>query len=531
MQKIVNFKQNLDYYIKLIDTRTSSGDYLGALDAGRRAYENAKTRIDRESINILIGQIYYEMGLYALSCEHFFRAVRIPETRAGAFFGIGRNLVKMNNPKLALEYFEATLDIGGTQDFSGAVLEWTYEIKQQLQTPMAENNTLAIARNLVKMHKADQAVMLLSPLANNNIDAKIMLADVLVLAEQYARAREILFDILRDNPANVQALLVLCSLCLAEKDLCSLEINLQKIAGIPLKFNQLVLVGNMYAAISKFDKAITFYQKAQQQDEYNTKILLFLAIAYYNLGDTQEALYYIGQARWVDIENPVLNIYYDIFSRNLVEPPLAIVTQIPHKIAESKLQAIFSAINSDNFCDSFNRSLLMADDIEWCFMQKNPDLTNRLAKALSRCKKKKAVKLYQKLLISVRLNKEQKFSLTKYAMLNENVREIDLTSNYRYRSFKTKLPSAFRQNAMFREGYENAFCFAEINGMDVNLDKITEKLTKNQVFSQILPDFDENVLACLYFCENAQVLNQACIYFGVDSNRVIRAINEYRLLV
>ena len=62
MSKIVKFSQNLDYYLRLIDARMSSSDFLGALDAARRAVEHARTRVDCESINILIGQIYFESG-------------------------------------------------------------------------------------------------------------------------------------------------------------------------------------------------------------------------------------------------------------------------------------------------------------------------------------------------------------------------------------------------------------------------------------------------------------------------------------
>ena len=530
MPKILKFTQNLDYYLKLIDTRTANGDLLGALDASRRALEHTRTRVDRESINILIGQIYFEMGLYQLSCEHFFRAVRIGETRGAAFFGIGRNLVKMHESKLALEYFEATLNTDSAEDFSGAVLEWAHEIKEQLKgTP--QPSIVAVAKNLVKMRKFSQAIMMLESVNPRTAEVQCLLADIMVLTEKYDSAREILFEVLRNEPNSIEANLVLCSLCYAVHDFPNLETVLQKVEGCPLDLGQLVFVGNMYANMSQYEKAISYYERALKLDEYNIKILLFLAISNYNINNQQEALYYIGQARWVDIENATLNIYYDIFARELVPPPLAVVTRVPPKIAENKLKSVFGAIDNGAFCDSFNRSLLFADDVEWCFVGHERLDLGKLANALTRCRKKKAVKLYNKLMLSVRLNREQKFYLTKSVILNESVKVIDLTANFRYRSFRVKIPSAFAKNSTLKAGYASAISYAELHGMNVNFEKIAEKLIKNRNFPTFPPDFDEKVLACLFFCENTQILSQACIYFGVDNNVVVRAINEFQLLI
>ncbi len=528
MQNVINFKQSLDYYLKLIDTRVGSGDFLGALDSARRALENAKTRIDSESINILIGQIYFEMKLYPLSCEHFFRAVRTPETRASAFFGIAKNLVLMGNYKLALDYFSATLDTPSTQDFAGAVLEWTHKIRENLSIEPKTKPTLAVAKNLVKMKKFEQAISLLSPLAHTDYEAKIYLADVLVMAQKYTEAREILFGILHENPADTHAILVLCSLCFAEKDFSSLEINLQKIDGIPLNLGQYVLVGNLFSSMGNFKTAKKYYQKAISMDEYNIRVMLYIAICFYNENDFENAMYYLNQARWVDIENPILNAYHEIFSRKSADTPLAIKFQLPTKIAEKKVQNILSVIDGGNFCDELNRSLFLSDDIEWCFTITDSNLSRKLASALSRCKRKKALKMYRRFLLSIRLNREQKFYLTKYAILNENFKAIDLNVGYRYRSFNIKIPSIFNKNNNLRSGFASAVSFAEVYDLEVNFDKITRKIAKNLQKSS---EIDGNLLACLYFCENAQVLNQACIYFGVEGEQVFKAINEMQLLV
>ena len=531
MQKILKFKPSLDYYLKTLDTRLAEHDYLGALDSARNALRQSKTRIDKEAINILIGQIYFEMGQYILSCEYFFRAVKVPQTRASAYFGIGRNLIKMNREKLALEYFDCALSTGGVEDFSGAILEWTHIIRQNLTIKSPKFSEVAVAKNLVKLSEYDEALEILKPrFYSGEIEAKVITADILVLKGEYSKARDILLKILRFENDNVSALLVLCSLCLAEKDYGNLEINLEQLDECELNDNQLGVLASLYASIGKYEKSVKNYEKILKNDAFNIKYLLFTAICYYNLGNTQEALYYIGQARWVDIENPILNIYYDIFNRNLVSPPLKLVTQIPPAISEDKLKNIFSAINSGNFCENFVHSLTLADDIEWCFCLKNNTLTEELARVLAQCRKKQAIALYSKMLLTVRLNKNQKFYLTKYALLNNHLKSIDLTANFKYRSFKLTIPKKIENNLVIKKGLCCAVSFAEINSITVNFNAINSKLFKFDWVENIDLQVDENLVACLYFCENAQVLEQACIYFATDKERVNRAINYLQLL-
>ena len=531
MQKILKFQQSLDYYLKLLDTRLAQNDYLGALDSARNALTQSKTRIDKQAINILIGQIYFEMKLYLLSCEYFFRAIKVPETRAGAYFGIGRNLVMLKREKLALEYFDCALSTGGVEDFSSAVLEWTQIIRQNLSKNSVNLSSLAIAKNLVKLKQFDEALSILEPRMNaGEIEAKIMYADILIIRGEFEVAREILFKVLKDEPENVSALLVLCSLCSAQKDYCNLEINLEKLEYCELQSGQAILLATLFANLGKYNKTLKIFEKILKNDEFNTKILLFMAICSYNLGEKQDALYYVGRARWIDIENPVLNVYYDIFNRDLCEPPLKLLVQIPTKIGENKLNSVFLAVNSGNFCENFTNSLTLADDIEWCFSLKNNAITEDISKVFAHCKKKQATSLYEKLLLTIRLSKEQKYYLTKYALLAGHLKTIDITANLHFRSFKLKIPKYIENNLLIKKGYCQAVSFAEINSLQFDFEYINKRIAQSDWTANIDLKVDENLISCLYFCQNAQVLEQACIYFATDKHQVMQAINYLKLL-
>lgn len=123
MAKVLNFKNKLTYFLNLIDKRQQEGDLWGVLDGTRNAVNYAKTKVEREGLDLLIGQTYFDMGQYALSCEYFFRTAKIPHLRSACFFGIARNLVCVKKYDLALDYLEATLKWDFNQSFTGAVLE------------------------------------------------------------------------------------------------------------------------------------------------------------------------------------------------------------------------------------------------------------------------------------------------------------------------------------------------------------------------------------------------------------------------
>lgn len=147
---IIKFKHNLSYYLKLFDTRKSCNDLLGALDAGRNALRFAHTRIDKNSINLLLGQVYYDMGLYTLSCEYYFRGIEVATCRAGAYFGIARSLVGLEKYLLALDYFEKAIEWDIGDFFAQSILEWTDYIKKQTNIQDEQKIKHSLMHSIVK---------------------------------------------------------------------------------------------------------------------------------------------------------------------------------------------------------------------------------------------------------------------------------------------------------------------------------------------------------------------------------------------
>ena len=530
MKKILKFQQSLDYYLKILDTRLNEKDYLGALDTARNAFKLAKTKINKQSINLIIGQIYFEMDLYNLSNEYFFRAVQVPQTQAGAYFGIGRNLIFLQKNTLALKYFENSLATQTSLDFSGAILEWTNKIRSSMLSYPQNLNELSLAKKLVKLNKFDDAIETLKDkFKSGDIKAKIFTADILVIKEDYDTARSIIKEILQNNPHDTDALLVLANICLQLNDYYNLESILEDLETLPLKDKQIFILATMYSHIQNYQKSIKYYEKILKNDEFNIKILLFLSICYYNINDTQQALYYIGKARWIDIENQILYNYYDIFNRKLLPPPLTLNTQIPATLIDEKLKSINLSLNSNEFCTHLNTSLILADDIFWSFTLKNNTQDIKIINTLAKCKKKKATNLYNKLLLSTRLTSNQKFYLTKFALLNQNLKTIDINSNLHYVSFKNYIPKSIQNNQTLKIAYCNAVAFAEINNITANFDNLLNIINNIPLNSTVEYQLNENILTCILFSQNMQNLEKACIYFDVDKKSALMAIKHLKL--
>lgn len=383
MAKILQFKRSLDYYLKLLDTRLNERDFLGALDAGRNALSSSKTRIDRESINLILSEIYFEMGQYVLSCEYAFYAIKIPETRASAMFCVGKSLVMLKKYNQALDYFAAVLEWNVEENLVGAVLEWSKEIKTRLMAGKKNDRIDDLIKSLMYKRHFEEALELVRPLLDSGgIKYRIIYCDILVQMGEYSEAREILFNILLFDSENVEALLVLSALCLAEKDYSSLGINTEKLKNLSLNAAQLVILGNILAKSENYSAAIEAYQKILAIDEYNIKILLYVSLCWYNLGNQKEALYYLGRARWVDLDNPVLNIFYQIIDTKS-QKNLDICAAVPYEVGQAKVDDVYEALNLSNFAEIFCTSPTLSNDIEWCLMLKNTLLGQLIAQNLN----------------------------------------------------------------------------------------------------------------------------------------------------
>jgi len=528
MSKILKFKNSLDYYLKLFDTRKKDNDLLGALDACRSALTNSHTRIERDAINILLGQVYFEMQHYQLSCEYYFRAVKVPQSRASAYFGIGRNLVMLKKYSLALEYFDSVLFWDYTDTFTEAVLEWVNIIKDKLnELDNPQNISIKIKNNLAnifrvkKYNEMSNYLKDLLDLYPQDTDYKIMQIECHLAMRNFSEARSLIFELLREYPQNVDVLIMSCKLCLYDNDETNLREYLSIIDKIEVKTNkQLFMLGCIHFDIGEYQSAINDFLIIISKNEYKPKLLLYIAICYYNLSDFENALYYVARARWIDFENATLIQFYSLFREQKYDGSISLSEKLPLVIQQQKYELVVNFFNSENFINEFLHSITVLDDIEWSLTLSDFELTNLISNRVSIIKQQKAVNFFAKTLISTRPATFQKFLFAKYALRSGNYKFIDLTSNYRFRSFSGKMSKAVYNNDLLRSATSNARAYLECYTEGVDIIEEIKNISKAVIKMGNDLSINENTLTCAYFYQKKQVLFDACIYFGVDIQEV-----------
>ena len=515
---IIKFKQNLSYYLKLFDTRKQNNDLLGALDAAKNAYKYSGHRIQKESVNLLLGQVYYEMGQYALSCECYFKALSVPQTRTGAYFGVGRNLVNMNKFLLALDYFDKVLEWDTNNLFTESVLLWVDFIKKQISFSEKQNNednNLIRIKQFIKQKQYSVAQNLLKNAINlNPQDANLMLleAECFMCVGDIDSARQNAKNVLKIYPYNIDARLLLCKICKLDDDQTSLKTLLCGFCNKNLNKGQMLELAQLYAVVGQYLDAVDTLKTLLKEVQYSPKIFLYLGICYHNMHDTENALYYLAQARWIDYKNPILTEFYKLFNTSNVV--LQLTDKLPQDILNNKLNKLNSSMQSNKFIYNWLHSSLLVDETDWLLTTKYYAVSSGFAYLLSANKNKKALKYYAEALLSVRYDIHQKFILTKNALINNNLKIINVNTNFIYRSFYNKLPSYCYNMPLIKKSLASALAYTECFANYINILPMAKDIYLNIIDKNI--NISEDVLTCLMFYNYAQELKNVCIYFNVD---------------
>ncbi|MBR7090924.1 MAG: tetratricopeptide repeat protein [Clostridia bacterium] len=532
MAKILTFKNNLQYYLHLYDSRMLDGDLLGAIDACRSAFSHAKTRIQRDSISLLLGQVYYNMGLYTLSCDYYFRAVSVPASRASAYLGIARNLIMLDRLTLAVEYLDNVLEWDYMDLYTQDVLDLNNSIKSRLQEYQSLSGMDKIKNNIHKLFKLHQHTELdtylteLSTLYTSDCEFQILSAKNKIYLQDYSSARIILFELLEHTPNYPPALVLLARLCIILQDNNSAREYLHKLSLIPdLDTATILSIGGLHFELSNFEASIQCFQQILASNPYRPKLLLFTAICYYNLRDYKNALYYIGQARWIDFENPTLKQFYRIFNSAEYSDTISLNSQLPPDIATSILDAICNITQSQRFAEYFYDSTDNRDDIEWCLSLDSSSITNDLSMHITRLKNKKATAMVNKILLSSHYSNFSKFCITKHSFCSGNYKYLDLATHYTFRSFRTRIPTKYKRNTHLFHAIANARAYIECYAHKVDISTELHYIS-NLVLDNPKINADEYTLTCSFFYQYHTILMDVCRYFDVPVHSVQATLNE-----
>lgn len=510
MAKILKFKHNLKYYLTLLEKRKQANDLWGVLETAKAAMAHAKTKNGRMELNLILAETFFAMKQYEQSLFYFFKTLKCPSLKAAAFFGIGKNLAEQKDFSLALDYFEKTLDFDVFNLFSSAVLAWTQHIKKQMDNPKFETQSLQKqAELLILQNKLNEAKTILFGLLQD--ERTCVLLSVCSLKEKdIFSAKKFAKKALEQNPSSVEANLVLFSAYenpISKQKICEKLKQLQT-----QKPKDLEKIGVFFAKQKDFSFAKTCFEKWQKIDEFNPKSHLFCALVCQNLKDSQNAIFHLQNARWLDFENPIYEFFLELFKSNRQD--FEMLKKLPKDIEKQKLENLMEVFFSGNFVEHLKKSHTLLLDTEWCFSLQNFDVSNVASRAICGVKNADTKTLMQKLLIQ-KMPAKQKFAICKNALLSENFCNIFLVSNNHVSSF-CLTQKELQSLGKLKKAAAKAISFCECFFPEMGLLKQIMQRAKQNKNNQFLVPQNSSTAACFLLFPWPKVFFVACQFFKTD---------------
>ena len=519
MAKIVKFKSKLSYYLDLLDSRQKIGDLWGVLDALKNAFAHSKTKIEKDGLWLLFGQTYFEMGQYQKSSDCFFRAVYITHLRAGAFFGIARNLVCLKKFNLALDYLEATLKWDFCDEYAQAVLDWTAHIKNNMNDVLFEHkNLIDTSKNLILKQKFLDAQKILQTLKSDE-QTLSLLSYCNFLNEDFSKAESLAKEVLNLDENNFLALFVLYKIYGNLNTQKQQNILKQIVLGEYNDCSSLKSVATFLSQKQMFYEALKFYEKLCKIDEFDAKNYLLCGLCLFKLKKIDDSLFYISKAMWLDSENPLYSFFYELIKTNGLDDSIKIEAKLPKNIEREKVKILLEIFFNGKFNEEIKKSYYLIRDIIWSYSLKDLSLTQNASNAICNSKNQKALSVFNNLLLSNSLSKNQKFLMVKSALFSSNYYLISFVCDFSYSSFKLKKNEMQKfKNKNFREGVCDAVCYAECFYPKMMLLKKIFKKAQEQQYSQFLKNMPHNVVACFLLKDFAEIFEKACLFFETDKS-------------
>ncbi len=514
MQKVIKFKKSFKYYYNLIEKRRLVGDLCGVLDAIKNANALHGFKQEKQKLKLLKAQTYYEMGQYDLSLNLFFSLAPYEIYRASAFFGIGRNLACKKNYNLALSYFEAVLKWDVLNVFGEGVLQWTQFIKDELEAKDSQNEVLIFsAKKLMSNKKFDEAKKILGEMKTTDKTLELIALCELNLGD-YVSAKQKAKEALIENEKSVIAQIVLIKAC--EK--CGEKKETYKTKLLSIETENPVDIKKIGLFLSQekdFLNARSYFEKLCCCDEYNATNHLFFGLCYFNLKQTDNALFEISKAIWLDEENPIYEFFYDAIKTHEFEE-CEIKKKLPGFIEKEKIEGLLEVFFSGSFSKELKKSHNLMKDIVWSFGICDLSLTTTATQSLISSKNKEAICFLKDLLLSNEPTQKQKFIILKETIKNELFLDYHFVCKNIYSSFRLKKHELSFLSKNFLEGVAIAVAYAEcFFPQKMLLEKIVKTAFK-QNKNILLRNLSPKILACVLLKDYDEVVFCACAFLGVE---------------
>ena len=116
-------------------------------------------------------------------------------------------------------------------------------------------------------------------------DVLTFMMDACIKAKDFNSAKEILNEVVTNNPSNVNVLKQAINICMEEKDFVSMQSYLTKALGLqPNSTDLLKLQGRLYEETQEYEKALEVYKKLKVKNPRSLDLAKHIGLCNFNLG-------------------------------------------------------------------------------------------------------------------------------------------------------------------------------------------------------------------------------------------------------
>ena len=522
---MIEFDNGVKTYRKLADKKLEENDLEGALGFLLSARDKAKTHLAQ--IYMDIADVYYEMGLYEIATNYWFKVLdRAHKSDVAEIYNaLGLCYFNLDNPTVAAYYFnEQFLNTNGEVFFDEDMSECFEQLLDAKNVykvvyppeKVDYSGELKKGKSAMTSYDIESAVEHFSNIPEGSPDyerAQVDLSVAKFLTGDVDGAIELNKKVLESNSKNVLALCNLATMYrfkerpnLAEKYFSLID------ESYATEDDELYKVATTCCENGKHERAAENFEKLLKTRPYNTSIMFFYAVSLYNSGKFNESRDNFKRLLMLTEDNPVALYYYRL-ADNLVEngakttEPISYYFRLPEDVEKANLKALASLLKmrSQGAIRKKFREKSTQELLSWCFTSTDKEVQRGACYFLSAVDNKQSEKMLLDKLIDPSITDSIKGCIVNLLVMGDYEKTVGLVTSNVYRKldfYPLYLQSEFGEK--FTDAYALAYSRAAIVGeyeMRMLYDSANAIYYENE-YSEALQKAEVNVIAGLIWAKS-----------------------------
>lgn len=433
--RVLKFTQSAEYYCDLALDYLNNEEYINALDFLRRAIKLDSREID---YRFLLAQTYTEMGLYSQSNFEYFKLLAFDSSIAECYLRISQNYFFLKETSHAVTYLKKGINFDFDDDEILDVDEIMRDLDGGAFKLISKNTEDEVLLNCVKKlmsyseyNNALQLLKFIKPDSKYYISALNNASFCCARIKQPKKEIEYAKKVLAIDFFNIYAL---CNLCdgysqTEEKELA--DTTAKRIIDTGIYDNNdyfkaavaLLECGYTETAIKYLNNYLTYFP-------YNESALMLLSLAYYNIGDLDNAKIFMFKIISIDDSNTVAKYYNKLFQNAIhSENQLLYIKQVPQKETAGRIQNLKKIVDcSDNetLSDQILSDKEFFNKIKWGFDLGNNKLSEEIINRLSLLNEEEPQKFLRECLVDHKISGVLKQMILRQLLKSRPIHKIAL---------------------------------------------------------------------------------------------------------